>query len=292
MSWQLFDESSSPFRWSYILYKLIEYYVTDLRNTSTLWDNVGTAVKVFQNAAVLEVTHLMAPVIWITLNHFLFSDRSCGHRRRSQQRCADHITSLVSCYVGLWSSFGNTHRHFLRWPPVGFARLVHHRNHSLCILWIQPAGHRSKGVGAIEVSWIASFLLVKSPHRIPPFQIHHFHRTLSNWRHRRTALLVHRPEIRQHKVNLERWIPEYRQLHLQLLLLPVDRNAVVHSSLPATVLPHVCFAEKSSWRWFKSRFGQSQGQIIFLLFFNEIVIFLARLIDCFSWVVLWTQINL
>lgn len=45
-------------RWSYLLFQLFNYYLTDLRTTKTLWDYVGNTVIIFQNAAVLEVCAL------------------------------------------------------------------------------------------------------------------------------------------------------------------------------------------------------------------------------------------
>lgn len=41
--------------WSYMLYQLVNYYSSDLRKTTLLWDYIGTTVVIFQNAAVLEV---------------------------------------------------------------------------------------------------------------------------------------------------------------------------------------------------------------------------------------------
>lgn len=38
-----------------MLYQLLNYYLTDLRKTTELWNYIGTTVVIFQNAAVLEV---------------------------------------------------------------------------------------------------------------------------------------------------------------------------------------------------------------------------------------------
>lgn len=45
--------------WSYMFYQLATYYLTDIRNTTSLWGYLGTTVVIFQNAAVLEVSTIM-----------------------------------------------------------------------------------------------------------------------------------------------------------------------------------------------------------------------------------------
>lgn len=60
-SWKFHDTYNNcnhdwTYRWSYMLYQLLSYYLTDLRNTITLWGYLGTTVIIFQNAAILEVS--------------------------------------------------------------------------------------------------------------------------------------------------------------------------------------------------------------------------------------------
>lgn len=45
----------SALRWSFMLYQLFAYYLTDLHKTTHLWGYIGTTVVIFQNAAALEV---------------------------------------------------------------------------------------------------------------------------------------------------------------------------------------------------------------------------------------------
>lgn len=45
----------SSFRWSYLLYQLVNYYTNPPASKAPLWDIVKLGVIVFQNAAFLEV---------------------------------------------------------------------------------------------------------------------------------------------------------------------------------------------------------------------------------------------
>lgn len=38
-----------------MLYQLVNYYLSDLKRTNSLWEYIGTTVVIFQNAALLEV---------------------------------------------------------------------------------------------------------------------------------------------------------------------------------------------------------------------------------------------
>ncbi|XP_055305571.1 very-long-chain (3R)-3-hydroxyacyl-CoA dehydratase hpo-8 [Sitodiplosis mosellana] len=49
--------------WSYMLYQLLNYYLTDLRKTTALWDYIGATVVIFQNAAVLEIVHAATGIV-------------------------------------------------------------------------------------------------------------------------------------------------------------------------------------------------------------------------------------
>jgi len=49
--------------WTFMLYQLFAYYLTDLRNTKTLWEYIGTTVTIFQNAAILEIVHAATGIV-------------------------------------------------------------------------------------------------------------------------------------------------------------------------------------------------------------------------------------
>jgi len=49
--------------WSYLLFQLFNYYLTDLKRTVSLWDYVGNTVIIFQNAAVLEIVHAATGIV-------------------------------------------------------------------------------------------------------------------------------------------------------------------------------------------------------------------------------------
>ncbi|XP_031625905.1 very-long-chain (3R)-3-hydroxyacyl-CoA dehydratase hpo-8 [Contarinia nasturtii] len=51
------------FGWSFMLYQLFNYYLTDLRKTTTLWEYIGTTVVIFQNAAILEIVHAATKIV-------------------------------------------------------------------------------------------------------------------------------------------------------------------------------------------------------------------------------------
>jgi len=49
--------------WSYLLFQLFNYYLTDLKKTVALWDYVGNTVIYFQNAAILEILHAATGIV-------------------------------------------------------------------------------------------------------------------------------------------------------------------------------------------------------------------------------------
>lgn len=51
----MIDLKSCYSRWSFILYKLINYHLGNEEKNKTLWEVVQLSVNVFQNAAALEV---------------------------------------------------------------------------------------------------------------------------------------------------------------------------------------------------------------------------------------------
>ncbi|XP_011505535.1 PREDICTED: very-long-chain (3R)-3-hydroxyacyl-CoA dehydratase hpo-8 [Ceratosolen solmsi marchali] len=49
--------------WSYILYKLVNYYIGNKDNNQTLWETVRFAVNIFQNAAILEILNSITGLV-------------------------------------------------------------------------------------------------------------------------------------------------------------------------------------------------------------------------------------
>lgn len=44
------------YRWSYLLYQILIFYLTGMYAEQKLWDVVSTTVIIFQNAAILEAS--------------------------------------------------------------------------------------------------------------------------------------------------------------------------------------------------------------------------------------------
>lgn len=192
-----------------------------------------------------STTLLLSPIATFTMRFFrLSTDRSCGHRHCAQQRCAHHIPSIFACDAGLRRFIGRPGVHVLAGPAAGSVRLVGYRNHSLRFLRFQFVGCRAKRFGVAEVSPLLHTKLTSQYWFEFQFKIHHIHRSLSDWRHRRTALPVLGATIRGRLDHLEHWAAEHLQFHFLLLLFSMDSDVAVHPIVPAIVFAHVCVAQE------------------------------------------------
>lgn len=132
-----------PYRWSYILYKLVSFYVRGEDGGKTLWETTQLAVIIFQNAAALEVRTIILPshLLLRTENNIELQlssrlDCPCFHRAGEIKSNNNDIPSFESSHDCLRCSTGNTTelRRGITWFALVPADMVHHGNNPIQLL--------------------------------------------------------------------------------------------------------------------------------------------------------------